>query len=61
MGKTNPGHRGLKKYKEKLKKEQHEQMIKEANARHDAQFGSEPTITKYYTDYIQGTGLRQSK
>lgn len=61
MGKTNPGHHDLKKHKEKLKKEQHEKMIKEANARHDAQFGSTPTITKYYTDYIQGTGLRQSK
>ena len=61
MGKTNPGHRGMKKHKEKLKKEAHEQMIKEANARHDAQFGENPEIVKYYTEYIQGTGLRQSK
>lgn len=61
MGKTNPGHRAIKKQKEKLKKEAHEQMIKEANERHDAQFGKNPEIVKYYTKYIQGTGLRQSK
>lgn len=41
--------------------EAREQMILEANARHDAQYGSNPEIVKYYTDYIPGTGLRQSK
>jgi hypothetical protein len=61
MGKTNPGHRAMKKQKEKLKKEAHEQMIKDANARHDAQFGNNPEIVKYYTEYIPGTGMRQSK
>ena len=61
MGKTNYGHRSLKKQKEKLKKEAHEQMIREANARHDAQFGSNPEIIQYYKEYIQGTGLRQNK
>ena len=61
MGKTNHGHRSIKKHKEKLKKEAHEQMIREANARHDAQFGSNPEIIQYYKEYIQGTGLRQNK
>jgi len=65
MGKTNPGHRGLMKQRkaEKAAKKQAdlEQRIKEGNARHDAQFGSNPTITKFYKDYIPGTGLRQSK
>jgi hypothetical protein len=61
MGKTNPGHRALKKQKLEKKKLDHEKMIKEANARHDAQFGSNPAIIQYYREYIQGTGLRQSK
>lgn len=61
MGKISPGRRGLKKQKAQAKKLAHEQMIKEANARHDAQYGSEPSIVKYYTEYIQGTGMRQSK
>jgi len=61
MGKTNPGHRGLKKQKQAAKKAAKEQMIREANARHDAQYGPNPTVVKYYTRYIQGTGLRQSK
>ena len=61
MGKTNQGHKGLKKQKAAKKKVDHALMIKEANARHDAQFGSNPQIVQYYTEYIQGTGLRQSK
>ena len=61
MGKTNHGHKGLKKQKAKAQELAKEQMIKEANARHDAEFGSNPEIVKYYTTYIQGTGLRQSK
>lgn len=61
MGKTNQGHKGLKKQRAKAQKLAKEQMIKDANARHDAEFGSNPKIVKYYTDYIQGTGLRQSK
>lgn len=61
MGKISPGRKGLKKQKAEAKKIAHEQMIREANARHDAQFGSLPTITDYYKDYIPGTGMRQSK
>jgi hypothetical protein len=61
MGKISPGRRGQKKQKAKQKKLDHELMIKEANARHDAQFGSNPVIVDYYKEYIQGTGLRQSK
>lgn len=61
MGKISPGRRGQKKKLAKQKRLAHEQMIKDANARHDAQFGANPTIVKYYKDYIQGTGLRQSK
>ena len=51
------------KHKQKAaeKKIAQEQMIKEANARYDAQHGSNPEIINYYTQYIQGTGLRQSK
>ena len=60
MGKTNPGRRALKKQKLAKKKLDHEQMIKGANARHDLQFGSNPTIIQYYTEYIQGPGLRHS-
>lgn len=58
---TNPGHRSIKKQQAAKKKADHERMIKEANSRHDAQFGSKPNIVQYYTEYIQGTGLRQSK
>lgn len=61
MGKISPGRRGIKKKIAKQKRLDHELMIKEANARHDAQFGSNPVILEYYKDYIQGTGLRQSK
>ena len=61
MGKTNTGHRALKKQKAAKKIVDREQMIREANARHDAQFGANPTIVNYYKDYIQGTGLRQNK
>lgn len=61
MGRTNPGHRSLKKQKQKEKKAQFEQIVREANARHDAQFGENPQKVNYYTKYIQGTGLRQSK
>ncbi len=61
MGKISPGRRGLKKQKAAAKKAAHEQMIREANARHDAQFGSNPEIVEYYKHYIQGTGLRQSR
>ena len=61
MGKGNYGHKALKKQKAAAKKVAHEQMIRDANARHDAQFGSNPKIIEYYTDYIPGTGLRQSK
>jgi hypothetical protein len=43
------------------KKAAKEQMIKQANLRHDAQFGSNPQIVNYYKEYIQGTGMRQSK
>jgi hypothetical protein len=50
-----------RKQKAAEKKAAHEQMIKDANAKHDIQFGSNPELTKYYTEYIQGTGLRQSK
>ncbi len=61
MGKISHQRRALKKQKAEAKKAAHEQMIRDANARHDAQFGSAPKITEYYKDYIQGTGLRQSK
>jgi len=61
MGKGNYGHKALKKQKAAAKKVAHEQMIRDANARHDAKFGSNPKIIEYYKDYIQGTGLRQSK
>lgn len=61
MGKVSKSRRGQKKKLVAEKKLAHEQMIKEANARHDAQFGSAPDIIQYYTEYIQGTGLRQSK
>jgi hypothetical protein len=65
MGKTNPGHRDLMKKRKAAKKAAKEaelvQRIREGNARHDAQFGSNPEIVNYYKDYIQGTGLRQSK
>jgi hypothetical protein len=65
MGKTNPGHKGMMKKKREAKQAQKklelEQRIKEGNARHDAQFGSNPEIVKYHTEYIQGTGLRQNK
>jgi hypothetical protein len=61
MGKGNYGHKALKKQKAAAKKVAHKQMICDANARHDAQFGANPKIVEYYKDYIQGTGLRQSK
>ena len=50
-----------RKQKAAEKKIAQEQMIKEANARHDVQHGTNPEIINYYTQYIQGTGLRQSK
>jgi hypothetical protein len=65
MGKTNPGIRDLMKKRKAAKKAAKEaelvQRIKEGNARHDAQFGSNPEIIEYYKDYVQGTGLRQNK
>jgi hypothetical protein len=65
MGKTNPGHRAMKKKKREEKQAQRkldlETRIKEGNLRHDLQYGSNPVIIEYYKDYIQGTGLRQSK
>jgi hypothetical protein len=61
MGKGNHGHKAIKKQKAIEKKLAQEQMIREANARHDAQYGKNPVIVQYYKDYIQGTGLRQSK
>lgn len=65
MGKTSPGHRGLMKKKREAKAAQKkldlELRIKEGNARHDLQYGSNPAIIEYYKDYIPGTGMRQSK
>ena len=65
MGKTNPGHRGMMKKKREAKQAQKkldlETRIKEGNIRHDLQFSSNPVIVEYYKEYIQGTGMRQSK
>lgn len=44
-----------------LKKQQHEQMIREANLRHDLEHGPPDKIIEYYKEYIQGTGMRQSR
>ena len=56
-----PADKHNRKQKATEKKIAQEQMIKEANARHDVQHGTTPEIINYYTQYIQGTGLRQSK
>jgi len=60
MGKISPGRRGLRNQKDAAKKSVKEQMIKEANARHDAEHGINATSQDFYAQYIQGTGLRQS-
>ena len=47
--------------KRKKAKEDHERMIKEANLKHDIEHGINAVSPNYYKEYIQGTGMRNSK
>ena len=51
----------MKSQRQKQKNAERKKKIQEANLKHDAEHGVDAKSPNYYTRYIQGTGLRQSK
>jgi hypothetical protein len=47
--------------KRKKEKEAKEQMIKDANIKHDIEHNLNAVSSNYDKEYIQGTGMRNSK